>query len=212
MILAAVLADIDIPNPIDVVTGIVTAPAGWAWNKVAEGIAKWVLGAVAYFVDGVINFLLTSARPNVESAWFSGAGSPYATVRGIAISLLLAFVFLGIIQGLMAGDTGGMIRRVTADLPTAVFGMVTTTIIVGKLLELTDALSAAVLSNSDGQAVHFLSGFGLSVTGASQGFAAVMIGLVAVLAGMLLWVELMIRSVLVYILVALSPLSFAAMV
>lgn len=212
MILGAVLADIDIPNPIDVVTGIVSAPAGWAWNKVAEGIAKWVLGAVAYFVDGVINFLLTSARPNVESAWFSGAGSPYATVRGIAISLLLAFVFLGIIQGLMAGDTSAMIRRVAADLPTAVFGMVTTTIIVGKLLELTDALSAAVLSNSDGQAVHFLSGFGVSVTGASQGFAAVMVGLVAVLAGMLLWIELMIRSVLVYILVALSPLSFAAMV
>ena len=43
--------------------------------------------------------------------------------------------------------------------------MVTTTIVVGYLLELTDALSAQVLSNADGQAVHFLSGFGLAVTG-----------------------------------------------
>ena len=209
---SALLAQIDIPNPIDVVTDAITAPAGWAWEKVAEGIAKWVLGAVAYFVDGVVNFLLTSARPDVESAWFAGSGSPYATVRGIAVALLLAFLFLGIIQGLMAGDSSAMVRRVTVDLPAAVFGMVTTTVIVGKLLELTDALSAAVLSNSDQQAVHFLSGFGVTVNNASQGFAAVVVGLVAVIAGLIVWVELMIRSVLVYILVALSPLSFAAMV
>ena len=171
-----------------------------------------MLGAVAYFVDGVIHFLLTAARPDVSSAWFSGASSPYATVRGIAIMLLLAFLFLGIIQGLMAGDPGGMLRRVTADLPAAVFGMVTTTFVVAKLLELTDALSTMVLSNSSGQAVHFLSGFGVTVNGATQGFAAVLVGLVAVLAGLFVWVELMVRSVLVYILVALSPLSFAAMV
>ena len=206
------LAGIDIPNPIDVITTTITAPAGWAWDKVADGIAKWVLGAVAFFVDGVVNFLLTSARPNVTAAWFSGAGSPYATVRGVAVALLLAFVFLGIIQGLIAGDTGAMIRRVTADLPTSIFGMVTTTVVVGKLLELTDALSSIVLSNSNGQAVHFLSGFGVAVTGSTQGFAAVTLGLVAVFAALMVWVELMVRSVLVYILVALSPLSFAAMV
>lgn len=211
MTFASMLA-VDIPNPLEIVTDVISAPAGWAWDKVTEGIAKWVLGAVAYFVDGVVNFLLTSARPDVESAWFSGPNSPYATVRNIAAVLLLGFVLLGIIQGLMAGDVGGMIRRIAADLPAAVLGMVATTVVVGKLLELTDALSAAVLTNSDGQAVHFLSGFGVTVTGATQGFAAVLVGLVAVIAGLLVWVELMIRSVLVYILVALSPLSFAAMV
>lgn len=207
-----VLAAIDIPNPTDVITNVVTAPAGWAWEKVAEGVATWVLGAIAYFVDGVVSFLLTSARPDVESAWFSGAGSPYATVRGMAVALLLAFVFLGIIHGLMAGDSAAMIRRVTVDLPAAVFGMVATTVVVGRLLELTDVLSSVVLSSSDDQAVRFLSGFGATVNGAGQGFAAVIVGLVAVIAGLLVWVELMIRSVLVYVLVALSPLSFAAMV
>ena len=131
---------------------------GWAWDKVAEGIVKWVLGAVAYFVGGVVNFLLTSARPNVEAAWFSGADSPYATVRSVALALLLGFVFLGLIQGLLAGDIGGMIRRVALDLPIAILGMIATTIIVDRLLQLTDALSAEVLTHSGDQAVHFLSG------------------------------------------------------
>ncbi len=211
MIASGALA-LDIPNAINVVTHVISAPAGWAWDKVARGIGSWVLGAVAFFVDGIVNFLLTSARPNVEAAWFSGAGSPYATVRNIAGVLLLGFLFLGLIQGLLAGDATAMMRRVAADLPAAVLGMIGTTVIVGKLLELTDALSAAVLAHSGGQAVHFLSGFGVTANGATQGFAAVLLGLVAVIAGLLLWIELMVRSVLVYILVALSPLSFAAMV
>jgi len=210
--MAPMLADIAIPNPIDVVTDVISAPAGWAWDKVASGIASWVLGAVEYFVGGITDFLGSSVSPDVGAAWFAGSGSPYATVRGIAVMLLLAFLFLGIIQGLIAGDTAAMVRRVTVDLPAAVFGMVTTTVVVGKLLELTDALSAAVLANSGGQALHFLSGFGAAANTATNGFAAVLLGLVAVIAGLLVWIELMVRSVLVYILVALSPLSFAAMV
>jgi hypothetical protein len=69
-----------------------------------------------------------------------------------------------------------------------------------------------VLTHSGDQAVHFLSGFGVTVTSATQGFAAVMVGLVAIVAGFFVWVELIVRSVLVYILVAMSPLTFAAMV
>ena len=206
----AMLADIPIiPN---IVNDVIDSTAGWAWDKVTEGIGSWVLGAVGDLVDGCVNFLKTEARPNVQAAWFSGAGSPYATVRNLAGLLLLGFVFLAIIQGLIAGDAAGMVRRVAADLPAAVFGMVATVTVVAKLLELTDSLSTGVLQQSDGQALHFVSGFGASVTGSTQGFAAVIVGLVAVLAALMLWIELMIRSVLVYLLVALSPLGFAAMV
>jgi hypothetical protein len=202
----------DIPIVPDVVSEVIDSTAGWAWDKVTQGVAGWVLGAVSDLVDGSLNFLKTSARPNVEAAWFSGAGSPYATVRNLAGLLLLGFMFLAIIQGLIAGDPAGMVRRVVADLPAAVFGMVATVTVVAKLLELTDSLSTGVLQQSDGQVLHFLSGFGMSATTATQGFAGVLVGLVAVLAALMLWIELMIRSVLVYLLVALSPLGFAAMV
>ncbi|MGH9152970.1 MAG: hypothetical protein ACRD03_11355, partial [Acidimicrobiales bacterium] len=183
---------------------------GWAFEKVADGIARWVLGAVEFFVNGVIDFLRNSARPDVEAAWFAGAGSPYATVRNIAAVLLLGFVFLGLIQGLLQADPTAMVRRVLGNLPVAVAGMVVTTAVVGRLLELTDALSDAVLSSSDQQALHFLSGFGAAVTSMTSGFAAVVLGLVAVVAALLLWVELIVRSSLVYLLVAISPLGFAA--
>jgi hypothetical protein len=208
---AAPGAHADVPGAAGIVQNLVGEATGWAWDKVASGIAAWILGAVAYFVNGAVEFLRTGARPDVESAWFSGPNSPFATVRNIAGVLLLAFVFLGLIQGLVQGDGAGMARRVAGNLPLAVAGMVVTTAVVGRLLELTDALSSAVLSGTGEQSLHFLSGFGTAATLATQGFAAVLLGLVAVVAALLLWVELMVRASLVYLLVAISPLGFAAM-
>jgi hypothetical protein len=199
-----------IPNPVSVVTDAIGGAAGWAFDKVAEGIAEWILSSVSFFVKGAVDFLTTSARPDVAGAWFAGAGSPYASVRDVAAVLLLAFVFIGLIQGLLAGDPIGMVRRIVGYLPLAVGGMVVTTAVVAKLLDLTDALSSSVLTNSGDQAVQFLSGFGSAVTQGSSGFAAVVLGLVAIVAGLLLWIELIVRAALVYLLVAITPLAFAA--
>jgi len=200
----------DIPNPINIVTDAFGAVGGWAFDKVAEGIASWILGAVEFFVSGAIDFLRSSSSPDVTAAWFSGSGSPYAVVRNIAGLLLVGFVLLGVIQGLVNGDVAGMIRRMAGNLPAAVAGMVVTTAVVSQLLQLTDAMSQAVLVNTDEQALHFLSGFGVTVSTATSGFAAVILGLVAVVAGLLLWIELIVRASLVYVLVAVSPLGFAA--
>lgn len=201
----------DVPGA-GIVQDLLGGAAGWAFEEIAEGIAKWVLGAVAFFVEGALRFLQTSGRPEVEADWFAGDGSPFAAVRDIAAVLLLAFAFLAILQGLLHGDIGLMVRQVAGKLPVAVAGMVLTVVVVAKLLDLTDALSAAVLSSPDDQALHFLSGFGVTVTSVSAGFAAVVLGLLAVLAALVLWVELIVRASLVYLLVAISPLGFAAMV
>ena len=194
-----------------IVTDVIGGISGWTFDKIADGVAGWVLGGVAYFTNGVLNFLKTAARPQVDAAWFAGPGSPFATVRNIAAVLMVGFAFLGLLQGLVKGDPGAMVRRIAADLPLAVLGIVATVTFTTKLLDLTDALSTTVLGQSDGQALHFLGRFsGLGV--ASGGFAVVVVGLLAIVAALLLWVELMVRAALVYLLVAVSPLAFAAMV
>jgi len=60
--------------------------------------------------------------------------------------------------------------------------------------------------------VGFLGGFTVAAGAANAGFAVVVLGLVAVVAALALWVELLVRSGLVYLLVAISPLGFAAAV
>jgi hypothetical protein len=44
------------------------------------------------------------------------------------------FVFLGLLQGLLTSDLGGMVRRVALDLPLAILGMVASTVVVGRLI------------------------------------------------------------------------------
>ena len=194
-----------------VVTDAIGGASGWAFDTMASGVAGWVLGAVAYFTDGVLNFLKTSGRPQVDAAWFAGPGSPLATVRNLAGALMAGFVFLGLLQGLVRGDPAAMVRRLAADVPLAVLGIVATVAVTAKLLDLTDALSTAVLDSSHGEALRFLSRFAAFGAG-TQGFAMVVIGLLAIVAALLLWIELMVRSALVYLLVAVSPIAFAAMV
>ncbi len=208
---AVVLGDIPREGIVESVVGEAT---GWAWNKVADGIAEWVLGAVGHFVEGVVAFLTTSSSAEVASVWFSGPESPYAAVRAIAATMLVGFALIGVVQGLLRGDTGAMVGRIAGGLPAAVLAMVATTEVVAKLLALTDVLSAAVLAPAGDPAMEFLSGFGAAALGSAasfgSGFAVVVIGLVAVLAALALWAELLVRSALIYLLVALSPLAFAA--
>ncbi|MEW6473146.1 MAG: hypothetical protein AB1679_12820 [Actinomycetota bacterium] len=194
-----------------IVTDAIGGASGWAFDTLASGVAGWVVGAVAYFADGVLNFLKTSGRPQVDAAWFAGPGSPLATVRNLAGVLMAGFVLLGLLQGLVRGDPGAMVRRLAADVPVAVLGIVATVAVTGKLLDLTDALSTAVLDSSHGEALRFLSRFAVLAAG-TQGFAVVVVGLLAIVAALVLWVELMVRSALVYLLVAVSPIAFAAMV
>lgn len=194
-----------------IVTDAIGGASGWAFDTMASGVAGWVLGAVAYFTDGVLNFLKTSGRPQVDAAWFAGPGSPLATVRNLAGALMAGFVFLGLLQGLVRGDSAAMVRRLAADVPLAVLGIVATVAVTAKLLDLIDALSTAVLDSSHGDALRFLSRFAAFGAG-TQGFAVVVVGLLAIVAALLLWIELMVRSALVYLLVAVSPIAFAAMV
>ena len=60
--------------------------------------------------------------------------------------------------------------------------------------------------------MRFLGGFGAAANTATSGFAGAVVGIVIVVAGGLIWIELLVRSSLTYLLVALSPLAFATIV
>jgi len=119
--------------------------AGFVWDQVVGGIVNWIVDAVAWFVGQVLTLLEDTTRVNLSSDWFSGSNSPYRTVLGVAAVLLLGFLFLGLIQGLLAGDPMAMLIRMARDLPLAAFGMVVTISVGDKLLQLSDELSHAVL-------------------------------------------------------------------
>lgn len=207
------------PNPVgwavDKVTGFVGGVATEGFEVLIGGLVAWVIDAVVWVVGGVFNFFMDATDPNVQADWFSGAGSPYATTATIGATLLVGFVLAGVVQGTLAGDPGGMLKRMAVDLPVSVLAMVGLVTVTQTLIALTDALSTDVMSRFQediGQfttVVSSLSGLG---GGPATAFVVLLLGLVTVLAGIVLVAELVVRSMLIYIVVALAPLVFAARV
>lgn len=208
---------IGFPNPIgwaiDKVTGFVGGVATAGFEMIIGGLVAWVVDAVVWVVGGVFNFFLDSTDPNVQADWFITGDGPYATTVGIGASLLLLFLLAGIVQGTLSGDVGGMLRRMGLELPISIIGMIGLVTVTQILIQLTDALSGEVLGNFQDD----ISEFGAVVAtlsnlngGTSTAFVVFVLGLVTVLAGLILVAELVVRSALIYIVVALAPLVFAA--
>ena len=208
---------IGFPNPIgwaiDKVTGFVGGVATAGFEIIIGGLVAWVVDAVVWIVGGVFNFFLDSTDPNVQADWFITGDGPYATTAGIGASLLLLFLMAGIVQGTLSGDTAGMIRRIALELPISIIGMIGLVTITQILISLTDALSGEVMGNFQDD----ISEFGAVVAtlsslqgGTATAFVVFILGLVTVFAGLILVAELVVRSALIYIVVAFAPLVFAA--
>jgi hypothetical protein len=212
-----VILGIGFPNPIgwaiDKVTGFVGGVATAGFEMIIGGLVAWVVDAVVWIVGGVFNFFLDSTDPNVQADWFITGDGPYATTAGIGASLLLLFLMAGIVQGTLSGDTAGMIRRIALELPISIIGMIGLVTITQILISLTDALSGEVMGNFQDD----ISEFGAVVAtlsslqgGTATAFVVFILGLVTVFAGLILVAELVVRSALIYIVVAFAPLVFAA--
>jgi len=207
-----------LPNPVDWVVdevkGFVGGAAAAGLDLVIGGLTAWMLDAVMWVVGGVFNFFLDATDPNLQADWFIGGDGPYATTVTIGATLLVGFVLIGITQSVLAGDVGGMLRRISLELPMAVLGMVGLVTVTQALIALTDQLADGLLSRFAGDVERFTATVGsLSALsgGTATAFVVFLLALVSVLAGIVLVAELVIRASLIYIVVALAPLVFAAM-
>ena len=205
------------PNPvgwvIDKVSGFVGDVATEGFELVIGGLTAWVIDAVVWVVGGVFNFFLDATDPNVQADWFVASDGPYGTTAAIGATLLVGFVLAGITQGALNGDVGGMLRQIGLQLPVSVIGMVGIVTFVQALVRLTDELSSGVLDRFGHNVAEFstvISSLALLSGGPASAFVVFLLGLLAVIAGIILVAELVIRSALVYIVVALAPLVFAA--
>jgi hypothetical protein len=205
------------PNPvgwvIDKVSGFVGGVATAGFEALIGGLAAWVTDAVVWVIGGVFNFFIDSTDPNVQADWFVADDGPYGTTVAIGAALLLLFLLAGITQGVLTGDIAGMLRRFALDLPVSVLGMVGLVTVTQALIRLTDELSTFVLGTFEDNIADFtavVTSLASLQGGAAAALVVVLLGLVTVLAGLILVAELAVRGALIYIVVALAPLVFAA--
>jgi hypothetical protein len=214
---------VDLPlNPVNPIAGGVTDLLGGVASDVGksalDAVLSWFANALADACTKVatelFHFMDTASTVNLDQGWWSGprAHAILATVGELALSLLLLFVLLAVIQGVIGGDPGAVMRVVAKEAPTAVFGFAATLAVTAILLKVTDAASAAVLGDTPASLGRFLSGFGQASNALSGGLLAMLLFGLFLLGALLVWIELVVRSSLLYLLLAVSSLALAARV
>ena len=116
---------------------------------------------------------------------------------------------MAVIDGLIHSDAGAMIRAAFVEVPVSLFATATLIALVTAALEVSDGLSAAFLGGPlDG--TSFTAAFGQPDAVIKAGLLRPLLVIVFVLGGLAVWVELVIRASLIYLLVMLAPLFLAA--
>ncbi len=206
-----------VPNPFepigDAIGGAASKAAESAFEFFMSRLAIALSNAVNKVVTEVMNYLDSSSTVNLDQGWFAGpaARDILQSVGIFAGALLVLFLLAAVIQGLVRGDVAMMVRTAAIEVPMSVLGMVAVTAVTGVLLALTDGVSSMVLAGAPENIARFFA-IGEAESIVKLGLFGFILVPAFILAAVLVWIELVVRSSLIYLLLAFSPLVLAARV
>ena len=193
---------------------VITGGGGTAGRALGlAAIVAWVLGGAHFALHETAHVISASTTPQLTTAWFS---STYKHVAEIATLLTLPFLFAAAVQALIRSDLPMLARAGFGYLPLAMLAVGIATPLTVLLLKVSDQASAFIARAAGNDATSFLTTAGgilgsLSLVVRSP-FVAFLVGFFMAVGALVLWVELLVREVAVYVIVLMLPLVFAAFV
>ena len=209
---------IDIPGPGDIIGGIGGFFGGLAEDAgraIVEYVIEFIYGLIAQAVASITGALARafnggSTRVDLTGGWFSSEGGATVTTMTsvIAGSLVLVFLLLSLIRAMLAGEFSSMWRAALVDVPAAFLATALTVVVASALLAMVDEASATLLGAEGEQ----LAAFGDSLTDVEQlslaGLLGILFGLLFVVGAVLVWIQLLVRAALIYIVIAFAPITW----
>ena len=190
-----------------------TAAKALTAGAVVASLVAWVAGGAKVVLNETASVISTTTRPQLQSTWFS---STYWRMAAISALLTLPFLFAAAVQAVMRSDMAMLARSALGYLPLGLLAVAIAAPLTTLLLAGSDELSAIVSGASGNAGATFLSHVGFVSAGlthlSGSTFVLLFAGLLTVAATITLWIELLIRSAAVYVVVLMLPLFFAALV
>lgn len=188
--------------------------AGQAAAGAAEiDLTRWLANGAAWVVQGVTQMVVgNSTTPSLDPAQLDLFTQAYGRVVGVALSLSVLLVLIGIIEATLTQRPGGY-RRVVTGIAVAGIGLGAVPAATAVLVRITDDLSAYVAAGQSQEVAQGLSAVVrlLSQTNPAEGAAAFALTAVGLMVGgALLWLELITRESLIYLFLGVVPLACAA--
>jgi len=198
----------------DVVGGAASGAAGRVADGALGALTGWVLDGAVWLLGQVIGFILTTTTPELDSGFFR---QQYQTMGVLMAAVLLPMLLLALVQGLVRQDWGQLVRSAFVAVPAAVILTAVAATLVQSALVVTDGFATFVIGGGDTQTTGFLDATGAALKtlgdgGSVPAFMAFLIAVLTAVAGLVLWLELLVRSAGIYVCVLFLPLTLAAMV
>ena len=211
MIFAIDLNPVD--DIIDGVGGLIGGAAEAAGEAVLELVVQFVFGliadAVAAVTGAIVSAMDSTTAVDLNGGFFPALTPIRQTVLGMSMALVLALFFISIVRSLAAGEPGAIIRAALVDVPSAMLLMVVSVTVAWILIRIVDEASLAVTGDVGAAMGEFTASLVVVEALTRAGLLGIIFGLLFVVGAILVWLQLMVRAALIYILIVLAPLGFA---
>ena len=204
---AAVLGCLTSPRRL---AGTVAQTAG---DRVMQGVTGWITDAAAWFLNHIQHLLVGATGPDLGASWWVGR---YRLLLAFAALIAAATLLLAIIDAAAKGSWEQLVRALGIDVPAAAISGAAAPVLVGYLVDVADWLSGRLLSSfgHDSTAAlantaSWFASFGQAGSPGMPLFLGALLALLAIIAGVLVTLELLLRANAIYLVTALIPLVYA---
>ncbi len=194
---------VGMPNPLKGLLGI-------GINAGLGALASWAGAGAVWVLHELGKFISYTTAPELTSHWF---GSDYKTMLYLATAVILPMACIGAIQSVVRQSPALLLRSFLVHLPLAILMMFVAVQLVHLGLSLTDALSNALAGGTASTTRNLLISisdiFGKDTPSQAPAFVLFIFGIVVTVCGLILWLELVVRTAAITAATLFLPLGLA---
>ncbi len=196
--------------------GLAGGAADAVGKAVFDGFTSWVADGATSVLGHMGGEINNTTEVNLDQQWFTDHVGP---MKDLAAAILLPLVLVGLIGAVIHRDFGRLARAAGVYVPVALVGGALAVELTNIALRVTDELTHAAVpsmtASTDG-AVHALLGAAGSLTtpltAGAGGLLTVVVLLLLLAGAVFIWIELLIRSAAIYVVVLFLPIGLSGLV
>ena len=171
------------------------------FNDLFNALTNWILSSVQWLLDACTKVLNSASD---ASTVLAGAKSEFTTLLVLAPILLMMGLLVSTLQALRHGEAQQLWRVYLGVAPACVAGIALARPLASLLIDAVNQMSSAAALNVAQHEVTLAQGLN-NLTPTTPGFGVFLLAVFVVVGTMLLWCELIVRTVVLTLLLVLVP-------
>jgi hypothetical protein len=172
------------------------------FNDLFDALTNWILSSVQWLLDACAKVLLSASEP---ATVLTGAKAEFATLLFMAPALLLVALLIATLSALRHADASSLWRVYLGVAPACVAGVALAQPLASLILTTVNEMSASAATDVVAHEATLAQSLG-TLTPSTPGFGVFMLAGLVVVATLLLWCELVVRTVVLTLLLVLVPI------